>query len=245
MKKSVSILMAAVVLFLCASCATTKAYAPGTEDYPLTPITSKLFSNNLTCGEYFLKVGGLQNGIKQVTVLGLGIKKGVMTRNAVLYKNDVEICTISLNRSFDGYVAEGITSSTSIGDENLYIDITQGKKTYHYDVNGDLSNLKVFSSDNPYDISVDVIDRTINSKGKIVEMLWNSPVGARISAYGEEYAIVDIISDTKGIRNNPSFPVTLTESEEDLLYAIMLAEYCFESSFRAEDTSSGIKLNLF
>lgn len=244
MKKSISLLLAAALLFLCASCASTKAFVAGTEDYQIIPVQTNFFGNTITCGEYKLKMDSVKNGIKQVTVLGLGVKKGTMTQRGILYKNNVPVCSVSLNKSFDGLVSEGFNSTTSLGEEENSFVISMGNREYTYVVNPVRSYLEMFSGEEPFDFSMDIVDTIINSFGEIADTWWNSPVGAKISAFGEEYAVVDILTDSKQIRINPHFPLTLTESEENFLYALMLLEFQFETSFRNESTDSGFNLNI-
>jgi hypothetical protein len=87
------------------------------------------------------------------------------------------------------------------------------------------STESVIISDNSYmPVKVTPINQMLRD-GKVYNMLANANAGVKINLYGQDYAVVDYISETPTILMNNKFNKELTQEETDFAAALLLSLY--------------------
>jgi len=244
MKKLLPILVLAAAVLSFVSCATTRTYVEGTEEYPTIPITTKLFSHDVYWSDYTLQMYKPKNNVHQVSVHGLGFKQGSAAQTGALYKNGKELYTVTFETNVDGVVAVLGNLDAAFADKESTIKISDSKKTYTYYVDHNSVD-NIISATEPFSISIDREFKVIDQNGKISEMILNQNSGLSVIVNDEQYAVIDLLSNTQGIRINPYYSEDLSEEDKDFLVALMLASWKFDADFRNASDNSSSKFSLF
>lgn len=205
MKKSIiSILLAASAVLL-VSCASTRAFVEGTNDFDI--VKMDVSKRNVTLGEYLLNFSRVKDNSVGVTVGDFSLGNTSVTQSGVFYKNNAFLYDIYLSKNGTDLDIGNNGGVNSLAKE---IKITQ-------------NNVQV--STDFFDI--EDVKTTLNSKGVVVNTYNN--LGIAMYYKGKLYCLLDF--KTNEISYDSNFPLAITEEEKDAMYAYFLTYYYYTQMF--------------
>lgn len=205
MKKSIFVILLTAFAVLLVSCASTRAYVEGAEEFELYPMY--VAKKTVSFQEYTVDFDKVKDRSIGISLGDLSLGNRDVKQNGTFFKNYQSVYDISL--SSDGAAIEfgyafdfgGITKSIIISKNGEEIPMNF--------------------------LSIEPVYTTLNKKGRVYKT--GTPLGYKVMYKGQFYCVLDF--NFYDIALNPYFPIKLEPEEKDTLYAYLLSFYYYTQFF--------------
>lgn len=221
------LILSALFVGTLVSCASAKVYVTDLQDFNSTGITQEIDwgMNNLSWNGFKLKNND-QTKEKVIDYKKFGLdsydnKKGLVSS---FYKNG--------NFLYDTYfitVSNNVAIKEVLNNKTLSYLIV-GPKSTKLEILGTPQDTVMIEDNSVLPLKVTRIGK-LEREGKIYSMPANNISGVRIKLYGQNYAIIDFVSDEPRILMCQTFEHDLTEDEKTFVSSLMLLLYLSNSSY--------------